>query len=370
MLEDLSTRRINAIVEEVQQEPDTDADRRLFDSMIPTVEASDNEVLARFRSGRARAADIIQLDQKAAVHAPEPVRLTQTNIPKIKHGTSLTEQMLALMEDIRMNLANTRNKQIFDNWVINETRNLINGVRDTRELLFVAMMLDDLDYNRYGIIMRDVNWGTPASLKSTPLFPWTDTVNATPVSDIQTSQRIASDTYDEPRDVIVMTRKAEQYIYATQEFQRLKPAYLTQFLNATNLPNQDTNFNRMILRRMFASDQGDVDLYIYDKRTYVPQNDGSAAPVKFMPENKVILTSRSHMNDANTWDFANAIVIETMQGKVPSILESFDGAQSGPVAYATGADPQGNPPGEILWAVQRGFPRKHNEAANSVITIY
>jgi hypothetical protein len=84
----------------------------------------------------------------------------------------------------------------------------------------------------------------------------------------------------------------------------------------------------------------------------------------------VILADSSDFGNQEAWDFANGRVMETMDGLVPDIIGGgFGGTREGPVSYATAGNPQGNPPGQVLWAVQRGFPRKHRESANAVIAI-
>jgi hypothetical protein len=83
----------------------------------------------------------------------------------------------------------------------------------------------------------------------------------------------------------------------------------------------------------------------------------------------VVLTSREFDGNAGAWDFANGTVTETMRGTVPNLIGEFEGEQEGPVAYYTGADPNGNPPGLIGWGVARGFPRKHQKAASAVLTV-
>jgi hypothetical protein len=45
------------------------------------------------------------------------------------------------------------------------------------------------------------------------------------------------------------------------------------------------------------------------------------------------------------------------------------GAQYGPIAYATPADANLNPPGVVYWGVARGFPRKHLLQASAVLTV-
>ncbi len=368
----LATERITAIMRELEQEDDRDGGR-LFDSWVPAVPASDGEIMLHI-SGDVVAADIIQMDQAAVIRAPEPMRTTQVAIPKLKHGHLISEAMIELFSRISQNFATTRDRSVFDNYVAGRLRWLLAGIRDRRELILAGMLIDDFDYNRFGIIMSNVTWGKPSALKST-VTVWSNTGAATPLADIEGMIETAEDDYGKMYDTVVLTRQGLAEMMATDEFTDRAEAWIRMQLAGGTLPagTEATTRGEGQLRGeqiLTRSLRRPIRFIVYNKRTKLEAGDGSKSTAQFLPDDKVLLLDSGDLGDAMTWDFGNAVVVETMPGMVPQLIDGdFEGEQEGPVAYATGGDPQGNPPGQVLWACQRGWPRLHDEAANAVLTI-
>jgi len=364
----IAAERITAILEELTQVDDRDGGR-LFDSWIPAVPAADGEVMLHI-TGNVIAADIIQLDQQCVIRQPEPIRTSQTAIPKIKHGQMIGEYQIDLLDRLDRNLATTGDRRAFDNYVVRSLNRLLAGVRDRRELLYSAMLCDDLDYNRFGIIMSNVTWGMPATLKVTAGIAWSNPATATPISDLEALLQAGEDTYGEQYDTVVMTRQGFDEMAATDEFiERSQAWFQLQFATGT-FPTGNRNAMSQLAENILSSPGRRVMIQVYNKRTYLEAGDGALSTAQFLPDDKVILADSRDFGSAEPWDFANADVIETKRGMVPSLIgEEFAESIPGPVAYATAGDPNGDPPGQVLYAVQRGWPRKHRQSANAVLTI-
>ncbi len=369
----LATERVTAILDELQNVDDMNGGR-LFDTWVPTVPASDGEIMLHV-SSQVIAADIIQLDQAAVIHAAPPLRTTRVSLPKLKHGHMLSEEMIDLLDRIGQNLSTASDRSVFDNYVAGRLQWLLDGVRDRRELLLSAMLCDDGDYNRFGIIFSNLTWGLPASLKTTVATAWSDTAAATPIANIETQMQTAEDDYGEMYDTIVLTRQGMNEMTATDEFQTRGTAWVQMRLTSGQLPAGNifsTRGNTQQLAENLLSDslRRQIKFVVYNKRTKLEAGTGALSNAQFLPDDKVLLLDSGDIGNSRAWDFGNAMVTESKPGMVPNIIGGFQGGGAfGPVAYATGADPNGNPPGQVLWAVQRGFPRRIRESANAVLTI-
>jgi hypothetical protein len=267
--EPLATERITAIMEELIQQ-DVRLGGRLFDTWIPQVPAADGEIMLRI-TGEVIAADIIQMDQEAVVRAPEPMRTTQSAIPKLKHGRMISEEMLDLLDRISQNIATSRDRSLFDNWVARSLQRLLDGIRDRRELLYTSMLIDDGDYDRFGIKFTNLSWGTPADLKTAPTV-WSDAANAMPISNLETLMQTAEDTYGEMYDTIVMTRQGFNEMSATAEFKaRAQAWFQLQFATGT-FPTGNRQAMQQIAEAMLAQPGQDgnrrpLTLIVYNKKT-------------------------------------------------------------------------------------------------------
>lgn len=334
-------------------------------SRIPTVPALDGEIIARY-TGQIFAADLIMDDQKAVVRSMNPFRLQQTAIPNIKHGVHINQEMMNVLLRIEAQTANRREYGVFEDYVARLTLEMRDGVLAREEALVVAMLCDSFSYNRMGVVVNNATWGMPSDLKVTPSHLWTDAVNATPIADILAVKRVAEEHYGYIYDRVTMSLTAFYQMIATAEFQSKARLY-SQLVNmdTQNFPTNDTLMARQLAVRVLEG----MELEFYNRQVWIESVDGSKAPTRYLPINKVLLTSREADNNRLIYDFANGEVFETQPGMVPLMIGGFDGPRDGPVAYATAADPHGNPPGKIIWGVGRGFPRKHHLASSACLTI-
>jgi hypothetical protein len=348
----------------------------LFVNRIPSVEAEDGEIIARYNS-RVTAAEIIMDDQKAIVKATRPLRLQRVDIPKIKHGTLINESMQNVLARIDAGNASRRDVSLTESYVARTATEMRQGVYHRMETMLIGMALDSFSYDKLGIKITAGSWGMPSDLKVTPLTLWT-TANAatmTPIADIMAVVNIAKTKYGIEYNRLTMSTTVFELIVASTEF-RNKSALYAQLVgvSAANFPTDDTPIMRNLMSRMLNG----MTIETYDQQVWFENNDGSESSQRYLPENKVILGTSIADNARAYWDWGNAVVPETRPGNVPLMIGTdgemggggFDGERSGPIGYATAADPHGNPPGQIIWAVGRGYPRKYKETITAVITAY
>lgn len=352
--------RVNKIVRSLQDKrgiPQTLS----FLARTPVVPASDGEIMARFM-GQILIADLIADGQRAGVYSAGKMFLEATNAPNLKVGAALNQeqlnQMNAWMSEVMVedDLFPMSESRILDNLRL--------GVLQRMEALIVAAKIGGFSYDRLGIKMSNVGFGMPADLQITPSNEWTDSANATPVTDVLTAKRIGQVKYGIVYDRMVLTLSAFNAMIATTEFQNKSRTYLAPNVSFTNLNAADTEFQR----NLAANVLGVKEIEIKDNRYWTENPDGSLTSAPFLPNNKVILESTMSDNDASVLDFANGVVTESIVSRVPGskINGQLPANARGPVGYTTCED---NPPSVMYWGVGRGFPRRHYQQATACLTI-
>jgi hypothetical protein len=366
---------------------------------IPSKSASWGEINARW-TDRITIAPIVGYGQRAPLKTQNvTVRLEQSNIPKIKHGTMLDEQMLIMLHRVEENIAaglidvssTTDDLDTFLSYEMNQLANLRDGVLARQEHMAIGMLLNSYSYgNEHGQLFT-MTWGAPSNLLVTPTNPWGDralginhgTAGATPFSDFWNLNTNTQQQYGFTYNRMSMSFQAFQYILGTTEFKNLAPLYMSQFGLAptiSQLPLADTARMKAIVETMMGA-----IIEIDDRVVMIEQNDlgnWTAPPgvpsnsqyIRFQPANKVILTNTQSDNDMSTWDLANAPIMEAKAGMVPGMIGAADGMSAanvyGPFSYATSANLNGNPPGIEMWSVKNVLPRKKELAASAVLTVF
>jgi hypothetical protein len=344
----------------------------LFVNRIPSIPAEDGEVIARYNT-RVHVAELLFDDQKAIVRATPPIRTQRVDIPKIKHGTLINENMQNVLARIDAGRAARRDVSLAEDYVARTTVEMRQGVFARMETMLAGMALDAFSYDKLGIKITNGSWGMPSDLKVTPTYLWSDATNATPINDLQTLVNVGSTKYGVTYNRITMSTTAFTNATLTAEF-RSKAAFYTQIVGVTaqNFPTGDRRSMQQIMSQML----GGMEIEFYDAQVWTENLDGSESSARYLPVNKVILGSTQADNNRLYWDWANAVVPETRPGMVPLMIGaegeiggSYGEEREGPIAYATAADPHGNPPGQIIWAAGRGYPRKHKETITAVLTV-
>jgi hypothetical protein len=355
--------RINRIMQALQDTRELPGDL-VWSQRINDVPAMDDEIMARF-VGRAQIADIVADDNAAVVYQTGKFTFESTAIPNLKHGTSMTQGMLNQLNALAGQI--TPDMGIFSAWERRTIDNLLLGIRQRREALIIAMLIDGFSYDRLGIKMTNVSWGMPSDLKITVAITWDNPGTATPVADILGARLVARTRYGIDYRRVSMTTTDFRYMIATTEFQNKAKAFLPPQLTFTNLA-----LAALDQQRALAESTLGMTIELNDGRYWSQDAQGTPTSTPFHPVGKVILTDPANDNSDAVWDFANGIVTESIVAGLlggGGMFGSLGGPQYGPVAYATPANPQLNPPGIVYWGVQRGFPRKHLLQSSAVLTV-
>jgi hypothetical protein len=369
MWELLAVNRVNTIMRALQDVREL-PQQLLFLNRTPIVEATDEEIVARF-TGNVVIADVVADDQEALVRSNGSITLDTTKIPNIKHGTPITQSMINLIERIEAGGGIRDDVGIVDNWLNRSLDNLLIGVRQRMEYFLIGAALDSVTYNRLGVNFT-ATFGTPSDLKVTVSHLWSSPSTGTPVSDLQTQQALGREKYGKNYNRFTMTSVVFRDMIATTEF-RDKSALYNQLVGITSatFPIADIPAMTQMAGRILSA-----QIELYDAK-YQQENSASTLTVTgFFPDDKVLLSDTSDDNSGMAMDFANGIVTESVVAELTGLTVigggengGFGGPVSGPVSYATAASPDLNPPGMNLWAVARGFPRKHDLAMTSVLTV-
>lgn len=361
----LEAARINAIIQGLQDVRELPGQLR-FLNRTPVVPTEEGEIMARF-VGRAQIADLVADDAQANVYSWDKLNFETTNVPNLKHGRNLTQAMLALLNAIRQNGGLQNDMGIFSQYENRIVNDLLLGVRQRMEALCIAMALDAFTYNRFGIQITGASWGMPSDLKVTPSITWDNPTTATPVTDILTLKRLATVRYGQDFNRATMSLTAFMYLIATTEFQNHARFVLPTGIAPSVLPLQNTEYQRNLAQNIL----GLQEIELYDARYWTQAASGAVTSVPFLPNNKVIFSSTADDNDPNVTDFANGLTVESMINSLTrtDVIGGFPAPMRGPIAYATAANSQLNPPGITYWSVARGFPRKHKLQATAVMTV-
>lgn len=372
----LDSARINRIVRTLADELEAVGMRNLIGlQRTPIVNADDNEIVGKFK-GQFVAADVISDDQEAAVYdTVGQFEFVATEIPNLKLGSRVSQHMINRLARLRQNISGANDVKYFTDWENTLAESLVTGVRQRMNALIMAMWMDASSYDRYGIKLTNASWGTPANLKPVAGTAWNNTSAATPITQILTlAQETAPDNHGESYNRITMSSKAFRNLIATDEFKsKLAGLAGMEFKTAGIMATGGTSSTSGIqpvgdfamYRQAFANMIG-MEIELYDGHFYERNNNGKRAQVRYLPEDKVILSNTQDDNDSTAMDFANGIVTESIVS--PLIGHGGIGGESfGPIAYFTGNENL-NPPDIVAWAVARGFPRKHRETATAVIT--
>lgn len=339
---------------------------RRFLDRLPLVPATDNEITARITS-KNYAADLVADGQAAVVRQSIQLNYVATAIPNIKSGIDLPQSLLSLLDDIQSNLRGSAATDPDAAIALEEAGiafTLLGNVRDMMNVMACGMFTDSFTYNRNGVIVN-ATFGCPSDLKATSSPLWTST-SATPITDINTMRQHALTTYGESYNRVTLSTADLTNAWATTEFKTLV-AGLSQIAAPLSVSNFNTRDPR---NAQFLAALIGCEIETEDKIYNIINPDGTQSSGKVLALGKVLLSNTADDNEPGTWDFANAIVTESLTSQYAGGLYDFPaGKQRGPVAYYAPKSVDMNPPGLNAWGVARGFPRKHRPTACAVLTV-
>lgn len=366
----LTTTRLGRVMQALEDKRDLPQELK-FVNRTPMSPAMEGEIIGR-NINRVQIADLVSDDAKALTYSAGKIQLENTPVPNIKHGKHLTQenlnQLSAIAANPNINYGGAGNNEIFGNFLPSMMDDLRLGIYQRIEALIVAMHLDGVTYDRFGMKVTG-NWGIPADLKVTPSYGWNDPVNATPVNDIWNLKRQAAVRYGESYDRVTMSTSAFMYMIATTEFQNKARTTIPLTINFANVPQANLMFQQNIATNILG-----LEVELYDARFWSQAADGSTASAPYLPINKVILTNKSNDNNPGVQDFANGVVTESIvsgflpNGGTGGVIGRIPAGARGPVAYVS-VPPDLNAPNLTMWAVSRGFPRRFRLQASALLTV-
>jgi hypothetical protein len=364
-LEILASMNITRVAQALQDQT-TLPQPLLFYNRARRVQASDDEITMREKS-YVYAADIIATDSRAQIRDAGEFTFETTRIAKIKHGFGMNEHQMQLLNRLESAQASAADVITFENYVARKTEDLITGIEQRIETMLIGMLLDGYSYNRLGIQLGGT-WGMPAAYKVTAAIEWDLPATAQPITDLLALKSYAQRTHGEVFNRVTMSLTTLQHVIATTQFKDMYKA-MNYVWNVSDAAIETTETLK------WASPVGQMigmNVEVYDGM-YREHNSSGAinAPVRFLPENVVLLTN-SNDDNGRGWDFGQGVIMETVVGRLggTTVYGGFPSDSFGPVAYATQADPALNPPGIVIWAVDRGAPRKHRETCSAKITAW
>lgn len=363
----LSVTRISGVIQTLANVLEAPANMIYLNS-TPEVNATDGEILGTYE-GHVVSADIINDDQSAVVRAAGRFQLSTSAIPNIKQGSLITQSLLNLLNRINAGGGVRSDGGVIENYLRNEALAKIQAIRIMQNRMIAGMHMDQFDYEKMGVLYRNVSWGMPADLKFVPSIPWT-AANAgtmTPIADLRTMRDYAANTYGEEYNRLRLARSLFNNIIGSTEFREDAKLYTAAANTTGTFAAVAVTAKQQLLEQMTG-----LILEISDATYRDEMNDGSIPTKRYVPEHVAILGNTADDNNSTAMDWANAIVNESEVGTVPGtqvVGGGFPAPAYGPVGYATIRGDL-NPPNLTIWAVMRGFPRKKRATATARIDAY
>lgn len=340
----------------------------VFSKRVPTVKASDTDILARYIQ-YPQVADLVADDQRAVVYNTGKFQLQTTKIPNLKIGYNMNQSMLAQVLQIAANPGSDPGG-FFTDWENNALFSLKLGIQQRVEILLSAMMTDSFVYDRMGLKVA-ASWGMPAPLKVTPSVDWTDHDNAKPITDLLTLRRLAQVAYGIRLNRTTMSLATFNEMTACVEFQERAKAFMPigftigTSTSSGQIATENTDAMLALAQKILSG----IKVELYDQMYWSQAENGTPSMFPYLHPKHVVFDNSDNDGNRMVWDLANATVIESMVAALGGSPIGGAGMQSvGPISYATFPH-ELNPPEITYWAVQRCFPRKHLLQANAVLTV-
>lgn len=362
----LEVTRLTGIIQTLNEELMA-PENLVYLNSVPVVNAVDGDILGTYE-GNLVSADIINDDQKAVIRSQGRYNLSTNAIPNFKQGSLITQAMRNLFGRITRNGALRGDVTTFEDYVRNEVATKLASIRVLMNRMIAGMRIDSFEYNKMGVVYKNVSWGMPSDLKWIPSIPWIGfTSTATPVDDLLLWLNYAKQTYGEVYNRIRLSTKAFNNIIKTDNFRTYAKLYTPAANAGEAFPVNNGPLMRQILESITELQ------FVTDDTTFRDElNSGATVTKRVLPENIAELSNTGDDNNEAVMDFANAVANETEFGNAPGtqvVGGGFPGPQYGPVSYAT-VKGNLNPPNMTIWAVGRGFPRKKRPTCTARITMW
>lgn len=342
-----------------------------WNERVPDVDSWEEEITAKYR-GSLLIADLVMDDAKANVYSQGKFQFESYAVPNIKMGIAINQAMINALSRIRsLGVIQNDDTTIFNDRYNQNLLDVKYGVQLRKEVLKLAMLLDGYNYDHLGIKAAGVTWGMYTDLKVNDA-DWTNT-GTTGLTTITSLIQLAKARYGIQLNRATLSTAALRALTKQTEYTtQVKSVYLAYALGAAApaAPLQTDAMLKQLAQNVIAGTGEPFTIEIDDRRYEAQDNNGLISQIRVHPINKVLLTSTANDGNRSAYDFANCPVTESaIAGSMPTNVIGTMPTMRGPIAYATVADPNLNPPGVITWGVARGFPRKHMDQSSAVIDV-
>jgi hypothetical protein len=369
--------RVNTVAQGVY-DPRLNPQPMVWSKRIPSVPAWDDEIMARFE-GFPLIADVIVDDAKAVTYQFGKFEFYSSKAPKLKVGATMNERTLRQARRLQQGLLTNDEVGVFRDWERRTIQAVRYGVDVRHEALLIGMLFDSLDYDRLGIKLSGLTWQMYSDLKITVGTTWNNTAG-TGITDIQTTRRLARIRYGASYNRLTMTTQDLLYLTAQTEFQTQSKFYVGTALYGGPVPAtpiQNDAYLKTLAERILGGgaggdqngSEGPLTIELDDRRYWTQDSNGKTRSLPLHPPGKVILSDSRQDGTASTWDWGQGENIESVVASLAPNQSPLVPAIRGPVTFPTLTAPDLNSPGITYWSTETGFPRKHNRAANAVLTV-
>lgn len=364
-MEILATQRLTDLVEELRERRQIPGELR-FLNRLAEQPATDAEIRGYF-TGHVLISDIIFEGQKAITKNADEVRAERTVIPKVKHGVLIDEETVVMLERINAGLGSAGDNGMFRDYVTRKTDDILLGIRQRKNSMAVAMLLDTFSYDNGAIVVSGASWQTPAELKITVSVLWSNPTTATPIKDLTSMNKETRKKWGKVYNRATMSFEAFEAAVATDEFKAKAQLYSQINFPTGSWPLIEETEQLQVLFERISGFQIEIE----DAQYADQAPSGEITYKAYMPEEYVILTNTQDDNQPSVAFMGQAIVPETIVSSiarnVPGIQGPFGGPQTGPVAYAE--IPSLNPPDVTIWGVDKCWPVKRQKQMSARLKV-
>lgn len=354
--------QLRRLVESLEEKLVIDQPLLFLDRAYKATGVPDNELFGKF-TGNVFAADLIAEDAQAVTYEAGKFSFSTATNLKLKIGYGLTESQVEMLARIYQGINVPGDSELLGNSLSRVVDGLLRGVRQRKNAMLAAMFLNGFNYDRLGFKVS-AGFGLPSALNVTVATDW-DNAAATPITDLETLiHEVGPDQYGRSNwNRITLAKKVIRAIFKTTEFQdRLKT------VRNLNVASPAFNYKDFDAMSAALSNILGIQVVAHDT-TYAERSpDGTIVRTRVVPASKVILDSSEDDNNPAAYDLASSIVPESRLASLIPGAPDLGGPRVGPIVYPTG-DPSLNPGTLQMWAVDKCFPRKHDDTLCAVLSV-
>jgi len=296
--------------------------------------------------------------------------VTGVSIPSIKIGNTVSDSIINRLGRVSNEIKTEESLRFLNDYKSTLADSLALGMKQRMNLEILQVMLGGKIETpaRIGIKLDipeelhiNVEWSKPLTAIKQHILNISEKFGAT-----YNRMTLGTPAYkkfiesDEVKEAFVDYRKANKIRF---------DEFISVYRDKNNNVEPSDNIITMHFMPTVIHKETGMFVELYDATYSQRKNDGGIARVRVLPDNKVLFSDTSKDLQSMHFDYAQAIVTETIVA--PTILgknNDIGGVAFGPIGYFTG-NRQLNPPNMVAWAVTKGLPRLHDRHAFSSFTI-